>query len=287
VSIAPKRNRNLVKQFKLFLNYFFLSVITLIFFAPIAYLLIGSLKPQNEVLSGLGGFLPVHLSFGNYLNVFNAFNSQATGYFYSFYMNSIIVSCVIVVGGLIINSMIAYSLARLRWKGRNFILGFVILLVILPFEAIAVPLYDLMNPYRNTLFAQYIPFVASAFSVFLFYSFFISMSSEIQEAARLDGAGPWRVFFQVIVPISKPVFASVTILTFLSAWNSFLFPLMMVDSPDVRPLPLAMTVFFQQQQKDWGTIFAFGVLLILPVMIVFLAFQRYFIQSVASSAVKG
>ena len=161
------------------------------------------------------------------------------------------------------------------------------LLVILPFEAIAVPLFDLLTDYRNTYFVQYIPFVASAFSVFLFYTFFIGLPSEVQESARLDGAGPFRVFLQIVIPMSKPVFASVTILTFLAAWNSFLFPLMMVDSGDVRPLPLAMSVFYQQQQKEWGTIFAFGVLLVLPVMIVFLAFQRFFIQSVASSAVKG
>lgn len=279
-----RKTRKLVKNIA---SYGFLSLVTLIFFAPIAYLLIGSFKPKNEVLSGLGGFIPEHLTLENYANVFNAFDSEATGYFYKFYVNSIVVTVAIVFGGLVVNSMLAYALARLRWAGRNLVLSFVVLLVILPFEAIAVPLYDLLNDYRNTLFAQYIPFVASAFSVFLFYTFFIGLSSEIQEAARIDGAGPWRVYFQIIVPMSRPVFASVTILSFLAAWNSFLFPLMMVDSADVRPLPLAMTVFFQQQQKDWGTIFAFGVLLILPVMLVFLAFQRFFIQSVASSAVKG
>jgi multiple sugar transport system permease protein len=284
VAAKKRRQRKSTKQA---LNYVFLSVVTLIFFAPIAYLLIGSFKPNNEVLSGLSGFIPQHLSFDNYLKVFKAFDSDATGYFWKFYVNSIIISLVIVLGGLVINSMLAYALARLRWAGRNVVLGFVVLLVILPFEAIAVPLFDLLNDYRNSLFGQYIPFIASAFSVFLFYTFFIGLSSEIQEAARIDGAGPWRIYWQIIVPMSRPVFASVTILSFLAAWNSFLFPLMMVDSADVRPLPLAMTVFFQQQQKEWGTIFAFGVLLVLPVMIVFLAFQRFFIQSVASSAVKG
>jgi multiple sugar transport system permease protein len=275
------------KTIKKTLSYFFLTLATLIFVAPIAYLFIGSLKPNDEVLSGLAGFIPEHLSFKNYGKVFKTFDSEATGYFWNFYLTSIFVSAVIVIGGLIVNSMIAYALARLRWHGRNLVLGLVVLLVILPFEAIAVPLFDLLTDYRNTYFVQYIPFVASAFSVFLFYTFFIGLPSEVQESARLDGAGPFRVFLQIVIPMSKPVFASVTILTFLAAWNSFLFPLMMVDSGDVRPLPLAMSVFYQQQQKEWGTIFAFGVLLVLPVMIVFLAFQRFFIQSVASSAVKG
>ncbi len=283
--IARKRRSR--KRNRAILSYTFLSVVTLLFFAPIAYLLIGSFKPKNEVLSGLNGFIPQHLTLANYGNVLQAFSSDSTGYFYKFYFNSIVVSAVIVLGGLLVNSMIAYALARLRWAGRNLVLSLVVLLMILPFEAIAVPLFDLLNDYRNTLFVQYIPFIASAFSVFLFYTFFIGLPGEIQEAARIDGAGPWRVYFKIIIPMSRPVFASVTILSFLAAWNSFLFPLMMVDSADVRPLPLAMTVFFQQQQKDWGTIFAFGVLLILPVMVVFLAFQRFFIQSVASSAVKG
>lgn len=275
------------KLVKKTLTYTYLSVITLIFFAPIAYLVIGSLKPNDKVLAGLAGFIPEDLSLRNYSDVFTAFNSDATGYFWKFFLSSFIVSAVVVVGGLIVNSMLAYSLARLKWRGRNVVLGLVVLLVILPFEAIAVPLFDLLNDYRNSYFVQFVPFVASAFSVYLFYSFFIGLPAEIQESARLDGASPWRVFVQIIVPMSKPVFASVTILTFLSSWNSFLFPLMMVDSADVRPLPLAMSVFYLDQQKHWGTIFAFGVLLVLPVMAVFLAFQRFFIQSVASSAVKG
>jgi multiple sugar transport system permease protein len=245
------------------------------------------LKPNDQVLAGLSGFIPRHLSFRNYAKVFETFNSDSTGYFWRFYLNSIIISSVIVIAGLFVNSAAAFALARLRWHGRNIILGVVVLLTILPFEAIAVPLYGLLNGYRNTLQVQILPFIASAFSIFLFYTFFIGLPKEVQEAARIDGAGPWRTFFKVIIPMSKPVFASVTILSFLAAWNSFLFPLMMVDSADVRPLPLAMSVFYLQQQKEWGTIFAFGVLLVIPVMTVFLSFQKFFIQSVASSAVKG
>lgn len=269
------------------LRYAALTIVTAVFFAPIYYMIVGSLKPNDQVLDGLAGFIPKNLSFENYLNVFKRFDSESTGYFWQFYVTSILVSTVIVVGGLIVNSMAAFALARLRWRGQKAVMLFVVLLVILPFEAIAVPLFSLLGDYRNTLEVQFVPFIASAFSIFLFYTFFIGLPAEIQEAARLDGAGPFRTFFRVIVPMSKPVFASVTILSFLAAWNSFLFPLMMVDEANVRPLPLAMTVFYQEQQKQWGNIFAFGVMLIIPVMIVFLAFQKFFVQSVASSAVKG
>jgi multiple sugar transport system permease protein len=162
-----------------------------------------------------------------------------------------------------------------------------VLIVILPFEAIAVPLFYLMNDYRNTYYVQFIPFIANAFSIYLFYTFFIGIPKQIQEAARIDGAGPWKTFLLIIVPMSRPVFASVTILTFLAAWSSFLFPVMVIDQPQFRPLPLAISVFKAEPPTDWGQIFAFGVLLVLPVVIVFLLFQRWFVQSVASSGLKG
>jgi multiple sugar transport system permease protein len=269
------------------LSYLVMTLITVFFVAPILYMFIGSLKPAGKVLNGLGGFKPESLSFANYTGVIDRFNSDATGRFHNFYLTSIIVSTVVVVGGLVVNSMAAYALARLRWRGRNAVLLGIILLVIVPFEAIAVPLFYLLNDFRNTYHVQFLPFVASAFSIFLFYSFFVGLPKQLEEAARIDGAGPWRTFLYIVVPMSKPVFASVTILTFLSSWGSFLWPVMMVDQPRVRPLPLEIAVFQGQPPLDWGQIFAFGVMLVLPILLVFLAFQRWFVQSVASSGLKG
>ena len=220
------------------LDYAVLVIVAALFVAPIAYMVIGSFKPSAEVLDGLAGFIPRDLSLDNYRGVFARFNSPSTGYFANFYLTSIIVSVVIVGGGLVINSLAGYALARLQWKGRNAVLGIVVLIVILPFEAIAVPLFYLLNDYRNTYFVQFIPFVANAFSIYLFYTFFIGIPRQIQEAARIDGAGPWKTFLLIIVPMSKPVFASVTILTFLAAWSSFLFPVMVIDQPQYRPPPL-------------------------------------------------
>jgi len=268
-------------------TYLVMIVITLLFVAPILYMVIGSFKPSDKVLNGLAGFIPEDLSLDNYTGVFDRFNSPATGYFYNFYLTSFIVSVVVVLGGLVVNSMAAYALARLRWRGRNGVLLAVILLVIVPFEAIAVPLFYLLNDYRNTYYVQFTPFIAQAFSVYLFYTFFVGLPKQLEEAARVDGAGPWRTFFYIVVPMSKPVFASVTILTFLSSWGAFLWPVMMIDQPAFRPLPLEISVFLGQPPTDWGQIFAFGVMLVLPLLVVFLVFQRWFIQSVASSGLKG
>lgn len=269
------------------LDYALMTLITLVFAAPIIYMFIGSFKPTDKVLNGLAGFLPQDMSLDNYAGVFARFNDPSTGYFWRFFVVSLIVTVVAVAGGLIINSLAAYSFARLQWRGKNFVFASVIALVILPFEAIAVPLFYMLNGQRNTVFVQFLPFIANAFSIYLFYTFFINLPKQVEEAARIDGAGPWKTFFYIVVPMSKPVFASVTILTFLAVWASFLWPVLMVSDPDSRPLPLALSVFQGQPPYDWGQIMAFGVMMVMPVLIVFLVFQRWFVQSVASSGLKG
>jgi multiple sugar transport system permease protein len=268
-------------------DYAIMIVAAILMFAPIYYLLIGSLKPSDQVLDGFAGFLPTNLSLDNYFGVFQALSSDATGYFWQFMFNSVSISVVIVVGGLLVNSLAGYAFARLEWVGRDKVFILIILLVIVPFESVAIPLMALMQGQRDTLLVQMIPFIANAFSVFLFYTFFLNLPKSVEEAARLDGLGAWGTFFRIVIPNSKPVFATVAILTFLSSWGQFLWPLLVTSDPAVRPLPLEMGVFSDREPVDWGQVFAFGTLLVLPILIVFLIFQRYFVQSVAGSAVKG
>ncbi|MFF7312052.1 ABC transporter permease subunit [Streptomyces sp. NPDC008137] len=269
------------------LDYAVLSVLAFVFALPALYLFLGSLKPSDEVLNGLSGFLPTHLSFDNYTAVLDSLSSDSTGYFWQFMGVSVLLSFVVVTGGLIVNSMAAYGLTRLKWRGQNAVFTLVLLLMLIPFESVAVPLFYMFNGQRNTIYIQALPFVANAFAIYQFHTFFKKIPASIEEAARLDGAGPWRTFFAIIVPMSRPVFASVAILTFLIQWGSFLWPVLMVSDPSVRPLPLEMSVFQGQQPPDWGQILAFGVLLVLPVLVVFAFFQRWFVEGVASSAVKG
>ncbi|WP_138944956.1 carbohydrate ABC transporter permease [Plantibacter sp. M259] len=268
-------------------DYALMVIAAILMFAPIYYLLVGSLKPSAEVLDGFAGFLPTNLSFDNYIGVLNALNSDATGYFWQFFTNSFLISAVVVVAGLVVNSLAGYAFARLEWVGRDKVFILIILLVIVPFESVAIPLMSLMQGQRDTLFVQMVPFIANAFSVFLFYTFFLNLPKSMEEAARLDGLGSWGTFARIVIPNSRPVFATVAILTFLSSWGQYLWPSLVTSDPAVRPLPLEMGVFSSQVPPDWGQVFAFGTLLVLPVLVVFLIFQRYFVQSVAGSAVKG
>jgi multiple sugar transport system permease protein len=161
--------------------------------------------------------------------------------------------------------------------------------MIIPFEAIAVPLFFQVTllGWRNTYLAQILPFVANTFSIYLFYTFFIGLPKELEEAARIDGASTLRTFFEIIVPISKPVFATVAILTFLTQWGSFLWPLMVTIGEGVQPLPVAIATFQTQPPVQWGDIMSFGVMMVAPILVVFLIFQKWFVEGVASTGTKG
>ena len=267
-------------------SYALLILLALLFIAPIAFMFVASLKPDELVLSQAGtiqGFIPVPASSQNYRDVFDRVN------FGQFFINSLVITSSIVLIGLLVNSMAGYALARLRWRGRNSILLVVLALMIIPFEAIAVPLFFQVTllGWRNTYLAQILPFIANAFSIYLFYTFFIGLPKELEEAAKIDGASTMRTFWEIIVPVSKPVFATVTILTFLTQWGSFLWPLMVTIDEKVRPLPVAIASFQTLPPIQWGDIMSFGVMMVAPILIVFLVFQKWFVEGVASTGTKG
>ena len=267
-------------------SYLVLTTFALLFVAPLAMMLAGSLKPNERVLveaGTLAAFLPVGASLDNYAAVFERTD------FLRFLFNSVFITGTIVAAGLIVNALAAYAFARLQWRGRDLLFNLVLALMILPFEAIAVPLFYGVSilGLRDTYIAQILPFIANAFSIYLFYSFFIGLPRELEEAASLDGASTLRIFFAVIVPNSKPAFASVAILSFLTWWGSYLWPLLVTIGPEVRPLPVAIASFYTLPPLQWGDILAFGTLMVMPVLAVFLMFQRWFVRGVASSAIKG
>ena len=256
------------------------------FLLPILFLLAGSLKPDARVLAEAGSLAalwPAEASLQNYRDVFERVD------FGRYLVNSLLITGCVVAGGLVVNAMAGYAFARLRWRGRDALLALVLALLILPFEAIAVPLFFQVTwfGWRDGYTAQIVPFIANAFSIYLFHTFFLGLPRELEEAARLDGAGTWRILWSVIVPNSRPVFATVAILTFLTQWGSFLWPLMVTAGERVRPLPVAVAAFHTLPPLQWGDIFAFGVMMVAPVVVLFLLFQRWFVRGVAAAGVKG
>ncbi|MET0062275.1 MAG: carbohydrate ABC transporter permease [Candidatus Thiodiazotropha endolucinida] len=268
------------------LSYLLLGGMAVLFIVPLLMMFVGSLKPDQSILvegGSLAAFMPSEVSLQNYADVFRRSD------FLRYFFNSLFITGCIVSSGLLVNSMAAYAFARLQWRGRDLLFNLVLALMILPFEAIAIPLFygASMLGLRDSFSIQIVPFIANAFAIYLFYSFFIGMPKEFEEAARLDGASTLRIFFSIIMPNAKPVFASVAILTFLTWWGSYLWPMMVTIGPSVRPLPVAIASFFTLPPLNWGDILAFGVMMVLPVLLLFIIFQRWFVRGVASSAIKG
>ncbi|MGD8396975.1 MAG: carbohydrate ABC transporter permease [Candidatus Eiseniibacteriota bacterium] len=271
---------------RLLLIHALLTVAAAIYVAPILLMVAGSLKPDAQVLAeagSLAAFVPRSLTVENYADVFHRVA------FGRYMLNSLLVTGSIVITGLVVNAMGGYAFARLRWPGRGLCFAMLVSLMILPFESIAVPLFYQVTVlgWRDTYVVQILPFVANAFSLYLFYAFFAGMPRELEEAARTDGAGVLRTFVEIIVPNARPVFATVAIVTFLFYWGFFLWPLIVTSGERVRPLPVAIATFHTLPPIAWGDIMAFGVMMVAPVLVVFLVFQKWFVRGVATAGIKG
>jgi len=276
------------KRMSIGIRYLILVVIALFFLFPTVFMFVSSIK-NNETqiisdMSNLRAFVPYgDIGFKNYFDVFTQLH------FGRFMFNSLFIVGTVVFAGLIVNSMIAYSLARLRFRGRNIIISLIIALIIVPVESIVIPLLLMVNTvgWINSYHVQIIPFIADAFSIFLFYQFFIGIPTEIDEAAIVDGASSFRIYWNIIIPLSLPVFATVATLQFLFRWNDFLWPLMVTRGYEYRPLTVAIQQLFTQAPKMWGDIFAFASMVTIPSLVAFLIFQKWFVRSIASSGIKG
>jgi multiple sugar transport system permease protein len=267
-------------------NYLLLSVVAALFIVPVLFMVMGSLKPEAAVLNEMGSLravLPGDVELQNYRDVF------ARIPFARYLWNSALINGLIVGLGLIVNALAGYALARLRWRGREALLTVVLALLIIPFETIAVPLFYQLSAlgWRNDYLVQVFPFVANPLAIYLFYSFFLGLPRELEEAARVDGAGTLRTFFAIVIPNARPVFATVAIVTFLLYWGMYLWPLLMTVDESVRPLPLAIATFYTLPPVQWGDILAFGVMMVAPVLVIFIVFQPWFVRGVATTGLKG
>lgn len=274
------------------------ALLVVFFLAPLVFMFVSAFK-GNELqllkdMGSLAAFLPQgELSMQNFRDVF-ARTSFGLALF-----NSLFTVSLTVVLGVLVNSMLAYALARFRFRGRSLLLSVVVALIIIPFEAIAVPLLLLVNElpwwgaeglqrgWLDSYQVQVIPFIAHAFSVYLFYQFFVALPKDLEEAALMDGASRLRIYWSIVMPLSKPVIATVAVLQFLSRWGDLLWPVMAVRGEEFATLPLAMQTFFGQFPRQWGNVMAFAVMATLPTLALFIVFQRWFVKSAISSGIKG
>ncbi|TIO04945.1 carbohydrate ABC transporter permease [Mesorhizobium sp.] len=281
---------------RLFVRYLVLSLIALIFIFPLVFMINSSFKPDSQLLadtSSLRAFLPVgDISLNNY---FGAFQRAPVGLFV---FNSVLVTGVTVLLSLLICSLAAFSFTFLQWKGRDVMLSIVIATLIIPFETIAIPLLLLVSKlpwigleglewgWLNTYRVQIIPWIADGLTIFLFVQYFKGLPGELIEASRVEGASWWQVYYRVVMPLSGPVLATAAILKFLVMYNQYLWPLIVVQQENYRPVMVGLGYFFQLNVA-WGEVMAYLTLITVPVLIFYLFLQRAFIASIASTGVKG
>lgn len=284
---TPSRQQAGRARWAPYLNYLGMTLIAVVFVFPVAFALVGSFKADAFVFADAGslqGLIPTpFVGLDNY----EAANERIS--LVLAFRNSMVISLGIVLIGAVTNSMLGYAMARLDFRGRMLIVTMVVSLAIIPFEALAIPLlYGFAEiGWLNTFRVQILPFIANPFFIYLFYTFFLNIPKELEEAARVDGAGPIRTFAQVVAPLARPAYASVAILTFLFSWGQLLWPTMVTRGEEVRPLPLALQAFQTSPPLQWGAIMAFVVLMTLPLLAAFLIFQKQFVEGVANSGLKG
>ncbi len=288
-----------------FLRHTVMILLGLMFALPIIFMLVSSLKPSLQILrdsSSLLAFLPVgDISLQNYPAAVERAPVAR------FVFNSLVVTTVTVTLGLLINSLMGFALANMRWKGKEIVLSVIIATLILPFETIAVPLLMVVSRlpwigaegittgWLNSYQVQIIPFIVDAFSIFLFVQFFKSVPYEIIEAARIDGASWLQIFGRIVAPISGPVFATAAILRGLFMWNQYLWPSMVVQTDAYRPVMIGLGFFWQTFGSNtpgegilpWGQMMAYLSIITIPIIIFFLLLQDAFVKSIASTGVKG
>jgi multiple sugar transport system permease protein len=281
---------------RLVVRYTVLCLIAAIFSFPLIFMVISSLKPSQQLLADAHSFralLPVgDISLNNY---FDAFKRAPVALFV---FNSVLVTGVTVIASLAVCSAAAFAFAFVKWKGRDLALTVILATLIVPFETIAIPLlleasklpwigldgitWGWLNSYR----VQIVPFIADGLTIYLFVQYFKDLPGELIEAARVEGASWFAIYRRVVMPLSGPVLATAAILKFLVMYNQYLWPIMVTQEEQYRPIMVGLQYFFQLN-RAWGEIMAYLSLITVPVLAFYLYLQKAFIASIASTGVKG
>lgn len=265
------------------LTYTVLTVGLVLWLIPFVWMLLGSLKTQGEILQRPPTWLPQNPTLENFAAWFGPLD------FWQFFANSAIVAVFTVLGNLVFCSMVGYALAKMEFPGRRLLFLLVMVTLMVPGVVTFVPLFVMVSSLGlvNTYPALILPFVTAPVGVFLMRQFMLGIPEPLLEAARLDGAGEWRIFTRIVMPLCGPPLATLGILTFLSSWNNFLWPLVAAQTEEMYTLPVALSLYSTgQNATNYGLLLAGSVLVITPIILLFVFLQRWFIRGVATTGLK-
>jgi multiple sugar transport system permease protein len=284
--LAWRPSRNRLDILPRFLIALFLAILWAL---PIAWMLVTSLKPESQIVTIPIKWFPEHLgdfTVQNYINVLAI--PRGVDLIRSF-LNSLLVATVGTASVVVVDTLAAYALARLRFPGRDVLFYAIVASLIVPPEILLIPNYITVwrLDWLNTLVPLIVPSVGSGFGVFLLRQFFLSIPSELEDAARIDGCGRLRILWSIVVPLSGGAIATLAIFTFLHYWNDFTWPYIVINAADVMTLPIALIQFRGDYFSEYGQLMAGTVVTALPTIIVFLIAQRMIIRSITLTGLKG
>ena len=279
-SVESFRNRQRVAQLLLYGLLILGAVMALL---PMVWMVSASLMPAGEASTYPPGFFPSRLTLEHYENLFTRLDLGR------YLFNSALVAVVVTLTSLIINSMAGYAFAKLRFKGRDRLFKTLSTGLVLPVQVAMLPLFLLMKNLGliNTYWGVIIPGLASIFGIFLVRQYALAIPDEMLDAARVDGASEMRIFWSIVVPGIVPILATLAIWTFLATWNDFMWPLIVLSDESRYTLPVALANLSGEHVQDTELMMAGSVITVIPVMLVFLFLQRYYIQGVMAGSVKG
>jgi len=257
----------------------------IIFVLPIILLFITSFKPESEIIH-FKNVLPNDWTVANYTEVLDNVEEIPMA---RWFFNSVFVSSMITALVLFVDSLAAYALARLNLPGGKYVLVLIIASLMIPLQMLLVPVYLILNwlGWLDTYLALIVPAASGAFGVFLLHQFFKSIPKEYEEAAAIDGCSKWGIYWRIILPMSKPALATLGIFVFVGSWNDFLNPLVFLDSVDKYTLPVGIALFQTSYVTEYGITLAASAVATLPVLIIFLLFQKHIIKGISLTGLKG
>jgi len=279
-NLSRYRFRRIILQL---FKYIILIILLLVIVIPIYWVFSTSLKPASEIQAWPPQWIPQPITLESYRY---AFRLLPIG---RFFLNSLIVTSVVIVSNIVTCSIAGYTLARKRFLGRNFIFGLILSSMMVPLHVRVIPMYlmSLKLGLENTYPGIFLPIASTGFGIFMMRQFFITLPGEVMDAARIDGCGEWGIVFRIVMPMSKGAVSSLALFALVWSFEDFLWPLIITSSTNMRPLQVGITLFLGLVVYEWGPVMATTALTITPMIIIYILLQRRFIEGITAGAVKG
>lgn len=265
------------------LLYSVLTLYAIITLIPFLWALSASFKPLTEIVAGKPNFLPKNFTLDNYKQIF-----VEEPLFLRWFFNSVIIAISVTILNLLFNSMAGYALARLRFRGRHFWFFLILAILAVPIQVTLIPTFLILKTlgWLNSYQGMIIPNMVNATFIFMMRQFFVNFPKELEEAAALDGLNTLGIFRHIVLPLAKPALAAQAVFIFMSSWNNFLLPVVILFDPEMFTLPLGLNSFKGQYISYWNYIMAASMVFTLPALLIYAFFNRYFIQSVSFTGTK-